>query len=77
MANKERCKELYGELKADIADLESVNFREAWYLKLRLLQEEGCWWHFMVMLKKSKDYNCGKGDYPCGYDFVLREYKKE
>ena len=77
MVDKERCKVLYAELKRDIQDLESVFFREAWQEKLMDLKHAGCWWHYMLMLKKSRDYNAGKGDYPLGYNAVLREYKKQ
>jgi len=63
MVNKDKCRKLYRELKKDIADLESVNFRELWFDRLEILKKNGCWWHYSVLKRKAKDYMQGKGEY--------------
>ena len=63
MVNKEECKALYRELKRDFGDLDSVNFKELWFVRARALKERGCFWHYAVLIRKSRDYLKGKGDY--------------
>ena len=77
MVDKEGCKGLYAELKRDMADLENINFRGLWFFRLGLLHENGCWWHYKVLKRQSREYLEGRGLYPLGYDYVLREYKKQ
>lgn len=43
-------------MKEDIGDLESDNFRKLWLDKLKMLKDEGCWWHYMVLKRKAKEY---------------------
>jgi len=63
MVDKEECKRLYRELKEDIADLESDNFRKLWFERLDILKKAGCWWHYAVLKRKARDYMRGKGEY--------------
>ena len=64
MVNKEECKKLYRSLKNDIEDLESSNFRGLWFERVHRLKENGCWWHYSILMRKGREYLEGKGDYP-------------
>jgi len=72
MTDKKKCQKLYRELKADMPDLDSVNFRSLWFSRLNLLKESGCWWHYSVLLRKGRDYLKGKGDNPSSW-YSLRD----
>jgi len=69
MVDKERCRRLYRELKEDIADLESDNFRKLWFERLDILKKAGCWWHYAVLKRKAREYIQGKGEYPLSLIF--------
>ncbi len=75
MVDKEACKKLYRELKADIEDLDSVTFGPLWLSRAELLKSSGCWWHYKLLIRKGRDYLKGIGDYP-GCDRLLREFEK-
>jgi len=75
MINKEQCKALYADLKQDLPDLDSINFRSHWYYRAWCLKESGCWWHYNVIMEEAKKYLAGEGDYP-GYSKLLKEVKK-
>jgi len=72
---KERCKRLYAELKRDLTDLDSVDFRAHWYHRAACLKEAGCWWHYNVITRKAREYLAEQGDY-WGYSSLLRQVKK-
>ena len=60
---KSECKELYRQLKDDMRDLDSVNFRPHWFERAKVLQERGCWYHYNILIRKARDYLAHKGDY--------------
>ena len=55
MPDKEECKQLFEALVADIDDLESINFKAHWFFRAGLLRGNGCWWHYMVLMRKARD----------------------
>ena len=73
MVDKKACQQLYRELKNDINDLESSSFRGLWFSRIEQLKDAGCFWHFMVLKRKARDYEKGKGDNPSSYHSLWRD----
>jgi len=72
---KEQCSSLYRELKRDLTDLASVDFRPHWFYRAACLKAAGCWWHYKIILRKAREYLSEQGDY-WGYSYLLRQVKK-
>ena len=63
LVDKERVREYYRRLKEDFPDLchEDIVVAEEWVRRAKNLRLVGAWFHYMVLIRKSKDYvkkNC-------------------
>jgi len=63
LVDKERVRAYYRQLKEDMVDLchEDVVVAEEWVRRAKNLRLVGAWFHYMVLIRKSKDYvkkNC-------------------
>lgn len=63
MPNKNECQALYRELKRDFGDLNSASFKKHWLSRAYRLKELGCWFHYMILKRKAREYLNGEGDY--------------
>lgn len=71
LVDKERVREYYRQLKEDFVDLchENGIYVEMWVEKAKNLQLVGAWYHYMILIRKAKEYvkkNC-----PCYYQRLL------
>ena len=71
LVDKERVREYYQMLKEDFADLchSDPEYTKMWIEKAKNLQLVGAWYHYMVLIRKAKEYvkkNC-----PCYYKRLL------
>jgi len=69
--DKERVRWYYRRLKEDFSDLCHSNqeYVEIWVEKARNLRLIGAWYHYMILIRKAKEYvrkNC-----PCYYERLL------
>jgi len=68
LVDKERVREYYRRLKEDMADLchEDAEYVRLWVRKAKNLKLVGAWFHYMVLIRKAREYikrNC-----PCYLD---------
>ena len=68
LVDKERVRVYYRRLKEDMVDLchENSEYTRLWVQKAKNLRLVGAWFHYMVLIRKARDYvkvNC-----PCYLD---------
>jgi len=69
--DKERVREYYRRLKDEMVDLchENPEYCRIWVEKAKNLRIVGAWYHYMILIRKAKEYvkkNC-----PCYYQRLL------
>jgi len=58
MPDKELCKRLYRDLITymDFSISDDTVRRDMWYENLQKLKDEGCWWHYELVLLKHRRF---------------------
>jgi len=76
LVDKERVREYYQMLKDEMVNLCHVNseYVELWVKKVKNLQLVGAWYHYMILIRKAKEYV--KKECPCYYHRFLSFLRK-
>ena len=76
LVNKERVRKYYQMLKEDFADLchADSEYTKMWIEKAKNLRLVGAWYHYMILIRKAKEYV--KKECPCYYQRFLYLLKR-